>query len=168
MDQHLWINTVRGQLTFSSEEICFQHGALTVGDGHDCGRRTTEPLERGGHAPREETASDPHGPRLSMADGNVRRTGSRGHRSRPSSRLLGDEGPSIVEQGGAVSHSRRASSPTGGARSRREPAQPTSEVDSSMRILDRENPKAAWKRVKANQLARCPLWNSGRTPGFSR
>lgn len=52
-----------------------------------------------------------------------------------------------------MSHSQRATSPTGGARLRREPMQPALDDDLLMRALARENLLAAWKRVKANQGA---------------
>ena len=52
-----------------------------------------------------------------------------------------------------MSHSQRTSSPTGGARLRREPVQPALDDDLLMRALARENVLAAWKRVKANQGA---------------
>lgn len=52
-----------------------------------------------------------------------------------------------------MSHSQRASNPTGGARLRREPTKPALGEDLLVRALTRSNLLAAWKQVKANQGA---------------
>lgn len=56
-------------------------------------------------------------------------------------------------QGGAVDCSRASSNPSGGDASRRDVAQPALHDDLMERVLESENMRRAWRRVKANQGA---------------
>lgn len=56
-------------------------------------------------------------------------------------------------QGGAVDCSHASSNPSGGDASRRDAMQPALHDDLMARVLDSENMRRAWKRVKANQGA---------------
>ena len=56
-------------------------------------------------------------------------------------------------QGGAVDHSQPSLNPTGGDALRRDATQPALHDDLMERVLDSENMRRAWKRVKANKGA---------------
>ncbi len=159
---------VQRKFTFLSGEICLASGACAYGSRTEaqseragdaiepdgcCGRQGSR---TGGRRESAGIATGPYRDSRSAPGGNARRDGtevSRGRSSRATVDRARGEGPNMRSQGGAVDRSHLSSSPSGGDASRRDATQPALHDDLMERVLESENRRRAWKRVKANRGA---------------